>query len=166
MRSLEFFRSRGDKDFMEIDLKHPANSGILSYLSRGEAAALPPTRPPEAIQHAYYTLGSHPDIVERIWDQLSKALPADARCVVYRTPALVHPRGIVLATALGTSYGLRVPKSLMGDARKAGAKTSHTYGGGFTLDLEKEFGPDWIFGGWFKEEETWCRAAYDSFGGE
>ncbi len=53
----------------------------------------------------YWGSGTHPDVLERLWNQIGKKLPVDSRAVVFGNPALVHPdSGIVLAFALGTEY--------------------------------------------------------------
>src|SRR5437588_533054 len=94
-------------------LDHLANAGALRYLGREWTSPdLPPVRPPAAVSDPYYTLGTHPDIVERLWAGLNKSLPEDCRWVVYRTPALVHPRsGAILAFGIGTGYALWLPPS-------------------------------------------------------
>jgi hypothetical protein len=148
---------------MEPNVSHAANSGVLKYLGRHAPSDLPATRSPGSVKHPYYSLGSHPDIVERLWDQLQTVLPVDCRCIVFGAPALVHPDGIVLAVALGTGYALRVSKDLVDVALRRGAKTLTRYAGGTELDLPREFGDGWIFGGWFSEELTWCRVTYEAY---
>jgi len=107
------------------------------------------------------SLGSHPDIVERVWDSLSSALSGKSRCIVYGTPALIAPgSGVILALALGTSYALRVTPDAYAEALRRGAETSHAYRtDGVMLDLAKVFGPGWIFGSWRNEEPQECAAA-------
>ena len=51
----------------------------------------PPVASPDTVGDPYYGQGSHPDVVERVWDQLGASLPTDCRCLVYGTPALVDP---------------------------------------------------------------------------
>src|SRR5689334_7613270 len=107
--------------------------------------------------------GSHPDIVERVWDQIGSTLPMDCRCLVCGTPALLQPvSGIVLAFCLGTAYCVRLPSGLLEEAIKNGAKTSTKWSNGTVLDATKTFGSDWIFGGWKKEDE-WCRKTYEAY---
>ena len=148
---------------MEVDAAHPANVGVLKYLEGRTPPSSPLTCSPSSVKNPYYTLGSHPDIVERLWEQLQAALPVDCRWIVYRTPVLLHPRGIVLAAALGTTYAIRLTEEHLKVGIARGAKTLNRYAGGRELDVQREFGDDWIFGGWFSEEAAWCRAAYDAF---
>lgn len=147
---------------MFVDEAVPANAGVLRYrrASRGES---PIIAAPDSVLAPYERLGSHPDIVERLWDALGAALPRDCRCIVLGTPALVHPEtGIVLAVALGTQYGLRLAPDALGDARQAGAKTITRWSDGAGFDIAAAFGPDWILGGWLPQEAAWCRRAYDA----
>jgi len=120
---------------------------------------------PGSVRDPYLSQGSHPDIVERVWDTLGKALPADCRCLVYGTPALVQPlSGILLAFCYGTQYCMRLTSSLMNEALKLGVKTSTTWSNGRMTDTTQTFGRDWIFGSWKNEELPWCRAAYEFYG--
>src|SRR5262245_26871750 len=68
-------------------------------------------------------LGTHPDIVERLW-QLNAALPADCRWVVFGKPALVHLQtGVIFGHATGTlGYALRLPEATRAAADALGAK--------------------------------------------
>lgn len=145
---------------MFVDEAAPANAGVLRYrrARRGES---PLIAAPDSVAAPYERLGSHPDIVSRLWDELNPALPRDCRCIVLGTPALVHPgTGIVLAVAIGTQYGLRLPPDAIPEARQAGAKTATRWSGGQTFDIADAFGPDWILGGWLPQEASWCRRAY------
>ena len=139
---------------------HPGNTKALAYLTRrnpGAAACLAP----EGVPNPYYNCGCHPDIVERLWDQIGKALPADCRCIVHRTPALVHPStGIFLALGIGTQYGLHLPGELAAAAIGAGAPTTTRWSGGSTMDIRAELGEAWVFGKWLSGEPDWCRVAY------
>src|SRR5512145_2078070 len=96
---------------IRLDIDHPANHGVLRSLeshARKRNRGLPLTLPDEQTD-PYSKCGSHPDVVERVWDRLGKCLPENGRCLVYGTPALVHPRaGVVLATCNGTAYCLRI----------------------------------------------------------
>ncbi len=127
-----------------------------------------PSASPESVPDIYYNLGTHPDLVERLWDQLTVKLPAEYRWIVYGAPVLVHPSsGIIFAFAGGThTYALRLPAREREEALHAGAKRLYEYpaypGLGIeasTLDLD-DIGKEWVFGGWFKGEEDWCLAAY------
>jgi len=106
--------------------------------------------------------GSHPDIVQRVWDDLGGELPAGCRCLIFGTPSLVHDHtGIVIAISNGTQYNLRLTSADFQVAIAKGASTRTRWSNGGEMDSLTELGPDWIFGGWFKEENLWCRNTYD-----
>lgn len=125
---------------------HPANRGVLAHLRARTSEGAPLTARPGDVPSPYLGLGAHPDVVERVWDQLGWALSEDCRCIVHGTPALVDPgTGLVLALALGTSYVLRIAPADLEGSLAAGARTTHAFAGGGTLDLAT-FGPGWVFG--------------------
>lgn len=118
---------------------------------------------PDSVIDPYCNCGSHPDVVERVWDQIGPALPLDSRCLLYGTPALVHPKsGVVLAVCYGTQYALRIPVDALGEALKAGARTTIQWSSGGATDIRHEFGPDWIFGLYLVQELQWCRTVYEA----
>ena len=149
-----------------MDISHSANHNVILLLRR---------RNPDATQLAafdsrpnpYFTLGSHPDIVERVWKQIGTAMPIDCRFIVCGTPALAQPdSGILFAFALGTQYCLRLPPVLIETALLANAKTRTRWSNGKVEDIQEELGAGWIFGSWMAAEIEWCKAAYASFGKE
>jgi hypothetical protein len=155
----------GDESHINFD--HPANVGILRYLnSRDPDTRLPPSASPGSVPDPYYTLGTHPELVQRLWDELGAALPEKCGWVVYGRPVLAHPQsGIVFGFAGGSLvYALRLPEAELREATLAGSKRVHTYSNGTTLDVS-EIGEEWTLGGWFADEERWCLAAY-RFAGE
>ena len=117
--------------------------------------------PPGAFDQPYLSLGSHPDVVVKVWDQLGAVLPPAARCVVLGRPALSDPGcGVILALTLGTAYALRLAEDDLGAALTAGLRPSHTYNvPGSTLDAEATFGPTWLFGRFDANEPAWLAAA-------
>jgi hypothetical protein len=148
---------------MNIDITHPLNQAVLRYLARDEKSTKPAIASPGSVPDPYMCQGSHPDIVQRIWDELGAVLPKKCRCLVYGTPALVHNRtGIVLAICNGTQYNLRLTTSDFTDALAKGAKIKNRWSTGEEMDSVTILGPDWIFGGWFKEEQTWCLNTYNT----
>ena len=147
-------------DQFEIHLNEqdPRNVGVIQYQQGRNFHKLPACAAPDSYPDPYMELGSHPEIVERVWDQLGGALPVNCRCIVYGTPALVAPRsGIVLAVAFGTQYGLRLLERTVAEALKAGARTVEFNG---KVDIQREFGSDWVFGPWLKREAEWLRAVF------
>ena len=144
-----------------IDL--PENAGLRRRFEPGlEKSGFPALTTPDQVARPYEALGTHPDLVARLWDELQAKLPEDCRVVFYRVPALMHPAtGIVFGFAGGThTYALRLPEPERSEALRAGATRIKHYPvrqPGFNLD---EVGPEWVFCGWMKGEVDWCLAAY------
>jgi hypothetical protein len=155
-----------------MDIDHAANAGILRYLgapgriadsssvARGVASS-----PPAGVADPYYRLGTHPDLVGRLWDEITAMLPEDCRWVVHGTPALVHPEtGVIFGFGGGThTYALRLPEAEREEALHAGAGRTHRYMDGSVLDLSG-FGPEWVLLKWYRDEDRWCLAAYRAAG--
>jgi uncharacterized protein (TIGR02996 family) len=147
-----------------IDITHPANAPVLRSLVRGQKVTGKSVRAPESVRDPYVNCGSHPDVVDRVWDQLGRVLPRDARCLLSSHPALVHPAsGVVLAVCYGTEYCLRLTPKAAEEARQAGAETSTRWSDGGRTNLRTAFGEGWIFGRWLDQEKPWCRAVYQAF---
>jgi hypothetical protein len=150
-------------DPLPLDEKHPANVRLLASLKaradqRGKK--LGPIARPDCVRDPYMNCGSHPDIVGRVWDELAAALPTNGRCLVFGTPALVHPRsGVVLAVCYGTAYCIRLPSKT---AQVRGQAIQEWTGGG-TTDLSTEFGPAWVFGRFWPGELEAIREVYREF---
>jgi hypothetical protein len=148
------------------DIDREENRLLCPYLAGlGRWPDLPVIARPEQIIRPYDQLGTHPDLVARLWDELGGVLPEDCRYVVYGRPALVHPgSGIIFAFAGGThTYGLRLPEALAEEAIRAGASRFIRYPDQTSFDVTG-FGPGWILGNWLRQEPTWCRSAYDHAG--
>jgi hypothetical protein len=108
--------------------------------------------------------GSHPDVVEHVWRVLARKLPAESRCLLFGTPALVDPRsGVVLSVCYGTEYCVRLPNGALPAALRRGARVSTTWTVGATTNIQKQFGSDWIFGHWLPEEVKWCEESCQQF---
>jgi hypothetical protein len=146
-----------------LALDDPRNANVIRNLSKGNPKHLPPCASPTAVEDPYTSLGSHPEIVERLWDVLAPSLPKDTRCILFGTPALVAPRsGVVLAVAFGTVYCIRLPSKNVRLAIAAGARTVMRFTGAGEIDMQELFGPDWVFGWCLKDETQWCRSVYDA----
>jgi hypothetical protein len=146
---------------VHVALDRPENAGVLAYLGPGRGLEhLPVGQAPEGVDR--WHLGTHPDVVGRLWEALDGALPASGRCVIYGGPALVQPTsGIVLAVGIGTQYALRLLPVERALAVEAGAEVVHTFRtSGGTLDLAAAFGPDWVFGTFDDRELEWLAAAW------
>jgi hypothetical protein len=155
-----------------MEITQPENIKVLSHLKVDEKLNYMARKRPDApafalwssVPDAYRECGCHPEIVERLWDQIGAALPGDCRGLVYGNPALTHPEsGVILAVGLGTWYGLRLPGSLLAEAIKAGAKTQTKWSDGNSMDIQLDFGEDWVFGAWLPNELTWCKSVYETF---
>lgn len=143
---------------------HPANAGLRRYREpRHQHANVPLVALPDQVSRPYESLGTHPDLVARLWDELPSKLPVDCRVIFYGTPALMHPlTGIVFAFAGGThTYALRLPEPERTQAIHAGAtRVAHYPGSQPSFDLD-DIGPEWVFCRWFRDEEAWCLAAFE-----
>lgn len=157
---------------MKLDEAYSGHRGLLRYFRGPEEAegddgdegdevderlairaAEPGPRP-------YLGMGSHPDVVTRVWDVLGAALPFDGRAIVFETPALVHPEaGVVLAMAFGTAYLLHLPGELAAEAIASGCRTKERWSDGTELELGEALGEGWVFGGWKDAEAAWVVAA-------
>ena len=149
-----------------LAIDDPSNAGILAFFESrpGAVADVHVSRAPDSVPQPYLTLGTHPDLVERLWDRLTSLLPEPCQWVVYGHPALVHPgTGVIFGFAQGThAYALRLPSPERDEAIAAGAKTQFAYPNA-TLDL-RPAGDEWLFGSWHINEPRWCLAAYEAAG--
>jgi len=146
---------------MATRLDRPENAGPLQYLAHGRAASEATFGPPPSDVDRWH-LGTHPDVVDRLWDTLNGELPSDGRWLVFDGPALVQPAsGVILAAGIGTQYALRLLPEHAAAAIKAGAELVHEFRTvGTMLDLPATFGTGWVFGRFADEEGEWLRASY------
>ena len=146
-----------------MNLQIQENHAVLSYLSRTGPKELL-VSPVDSTLDPYKELGSHPDSVERIWDDLGTALSPASRQIVCDNPALVHPlTGVVFALAFGTRYVLKLHPEIAKQAKRDGFRTIHTWSDGSSTDIEADLGPGWIFGEWSPLEFTWLMETYAPF---
>ena len=139
----------------------PANSGIIRYLERNGKADVE-DRPPRPKHQDYWESGSHPDVVEWVWDRLGRTLPGACRRVVCGTPVLLEPGSrILFAAALGTQYGIRLPSAAIAAGLPANPRIENQWSDGSRMNIREEFGPAWIFGSYSDIEETWCRQTFE-----
>ena len=150
-------------------VEHPANAGLRRHRERSfRPGTVAPLARPGDVVRPYETLGTHPDLVERLWDQLPAKLSVDCRVVFFGAPALMHPAThVVFAFAGGThTYALRLPEPERTAALQAGGtRAKHDREGALAFDL-RDVGEAWVFCGWFRGEEDWCLAAYELAGRE
>ena len=150
----------------DLVLGHPANAGLRRHREPGhQRPGIAALAYPDTVERPYDSLGTHPDLVARLWDELGATLPSDCRAIFYGSPALIHPEtGVVFGFAGGThTYALRLPETERLQALRLGARTIMQYPRGPALDLG-DIGDEWVFCGWYKDEPSWCRAAYDYAG--
>ena len=128
------------------------------------AIASKPHRPPPPLSQSldqvadpFYGLGTHPDIVDQLW-QIDHSLPQSCRWVVWGNPALVHPiTGVIFAVGFGTiGIVVRLPPDQRGSAsaRRPTNPGQHN-------DISSA-GPEWRFLN--SAQADLCRAAYDFAG--
>jgi len=143
-------------------IEQAANEPLCRYLKGRGREGLPALARPDEVARPYETLGTHPDLVARLWDEIPRQLPVDCRFVVFGAPALFRPdTKIVFGFAGGThTYALRLPEEVHREALLAGAERIKKYPRQASFDLGP-IGPEWVFCGWFKDEERWCLAAYE-----
>lgn len=164
---------------MDVALSDPRNDAILRYLRnpydfitgpKAErfhearerdlgAGRVRDTQSPDSIN--WLNLGTHPDLVERLWRQLTVSLPEPCQWVIHGRPALVHPHsGVVFGWAGGThTYGLRLSAADRAIALAAGAQTIAKYSNGDSFDVTR-IGEEWVLGNWLAAEPEWCLRAY------
>jgi hypothetical protein len=149
-----------------VDETLAANDGVLGYLRRRNERRLPLCAAPEAIDFdPYYALGSHPDVVERLWKTLASKLSEETHCVVLGVPALADPEtGLVLAVALGTSYAIRCHPAAYTQACEAGLRSVQEYTR-TSLDAAAVFGSDWLFGRFHGREPEWLESSLSYYRG-
>lgn len=148
-------------DNLPLDL--PANANLCRHLKpRHVRPEMPLLAVPDQVEHWHLKLGTHPDLIARLWDELPSKLPVDCRRILYAAPVLMHPAtGIVFGFADGThTYALRLPEAERAEAMRAGAtRILHHAGDQPSFDLD-EIGPAWVFCKWLPGEEAWCLAAF------
>ena len=145
-----------------MDLHTPENERVLAYLTRHGPEELL-VAPAASSVDPYSELGSHPDAVERVWDQLGATFPPESRQIVSGNPALIDSStGLIFALSFGTAYVLRLSEVLLARAKQEGFESVRTWSNGTTSDLERELGPGWIFGMWSDQELTWLQKAYSA----
>jgi hypothetical protein len=142
-----------------VNLKlHPtANAQVLLAIKKSDEPLL---AAPLSEPDPYLDRGCHPDIVERLWDQLGANYSREARCLIYGRPALVDPTsGIIVAVGYGTRYAIRIPISAVSDAIKLGAARLVRWSNQEETDIESKFGQGWVCGAWLDQETAWIQKA-------
>jgi hypothetical protein len=141
---------------MPLPHERPENRGVLTYLGQGADPAQVTVQPPGPDVDTW-RLGAHPDVVQRLWDQLAPAMPGAIAVLAGHTAALLgEGSGLLVAVALGTEYAIRLPEAAMAAAQDAGYATVHRFATvDRALDLAATFGPGWVFGQYDEREAGW-----------
>jgi hypothetical protein len=109
----------------------------------------------------YWEQGCHPDVVNRLWNELGAELPEAARAQAKGRPVLAHgDTDRIIGFARGTSYALWIAPGDRDAATSAGASPRWTWGSGAVTDLGQSIGPGWIWGRRYADEPRWVRHAY------
>jgi hypothetical protein len=156
---------------LQIAENHPANLKVLASLASQatrQGKELGPIAPADSVKDPYMNCGSHPDAVERVWDQLGGALPESARCLVFGNPALVHPKsGVILAISSGTAYYVRLPRDVVRPPPRPRIEGDpfppEWFGEIRFTDEVRQFGEDWAIGRWLPDELKACLEVYQKF---
>jgi len=140
---------------------------VVAQIMRRPNPPVPVGQSLQEVADPLYGLGTHPDLVTRLW-ALDDGLPERCRLVVYGKPALVHPAsGIVFGFAAGTlGYALRLPETARREADQSGARTVVRLRAKPPWDRWDvgDAGPEWRLGRWIAQEFDWCRMAYRQAG--
>jgi hypothetical protein len=146
-----------------VNATHEANQTFIAYLKTQKPNAVL-SQSPEGVDT--WQLGTHPDLVDHLWDDIPKSLPVSCKWIVYGRPALVHPdNGVIFGLAGGTStLALRLPTVERDEAFKV-----EKYGAEYKYPSEtiyaKNFGDDWALVPPFDKRLTnWCLKAYEYAG--
>jgi hypothetical protein len=139
----------------------------MRRLMHGPANPEPPlSQSLDEVADPWFGLGTHPDIIERLW-KMDDTLPQKCRWVFWGRPALVHPdTGVVFAVAFGTIGIVLRPSPQAIEA--AGSQLSTVVQNGKrarAFDIGPA-GPEWRFVLPGAAAAQWCRAAYDFAGAD
>lgn len=145
-----------------------ANARLVRYFeSRRKEFNHPKPRPGAGSYKDVH--GTHPDLVDRLWNELGGVLPEDCHAVLYGSPILARrSSSIIFAFAGGThTYAMRLPPDVRAAAMAAGATRVYQYRAYPALKIDAsaldlaEIGDEWVFCHWLKGEEDWITSAYD-----
>jgi len=147
-----------------VDFAHPANQGVLAFLaSRERGAHYVASAAPGSVDS--YELGTHPDLVQLLWDGIDAQLPKRSAWIVHGRPALVRKHsGLIFGFATGTlSIALRVPPARLADFGLGPAERVYTVRSRAVADLSS-CGPEWHFVAYGARQLEIALAAYEHAG--
>ena len=162
---LEFLRKRVARGHRVAPRHQIVVDATGEFWDEINSAQPPAFVPVVGVQKPYRRiLGSHPEVVEHVWNTLGSVLPQDCRCVVYGAPGLARPEnGVIFVLALGTYYALRLPQSWDRDDFPANVARRDSLRPDIDLDAKRDLGEDWILGSWAERELGLCLSAYEQF---
>ena len=151
-----------------FDASNPKNRELIDYLGDVRDCS------PDEVDDPYLTLGTHPDLVMRLWDELPTRLEPGCRWVVGRRPVLMRrDSGVVFGVAIGTMfYALRLPGPARREVDRAKRRRVEGWARDAKMspDAEKGYvaaqpeqcpvGASWVSGKWLDEEVAMCVEAY------
>jgi len=149
----------GDKDTADGESRIEKT---MQTIARGPIAPDPPvSQSLDAVADPWYGLGTHPDIIEALWD-MDDSLPQRCRWVFWGGPSLVHPEtGVVFGIGVGTiGIVFRLPPHVIASADPQLARVVQKFNRAPTLDIAPA-GPEWRLITHVAPRALWCRAAYD-----
>ncbi|MGA2350592.1 MAG: hypothetical protein ABSF70_09195 [Terracidiphilus sp.] len=138
------------------------NASALAYLKKrlDRSPALLNEIPSISI-HSGKSLFTHHEVLERIWGQLGTPLPRDCRAIVHGTPVLQHPdTGLIFVIGMGTFYWLRIPVEMLIELQANEHNFVQKMWNGEVIDVRRELGVGWAYGGWREAELEWCIEFY------
>jgi len=114
----------------------------------------------EAVDDPRYGLGTHPEIISRLW-KLDESLPQRCRWVFWGRPALVQPdTGVVFAVGFGNiGLVMRLPPDILRQAVPEQAAAIIAGNPGQSFDVSPA-GLEWRFVRSRAPGAAWCLAAY------
>ena len=149
----------GDKDTADVESRIEKT---MQTIARGRIAPnAPVSQSLDAVTDPWYGLGTHPDIIEALWE-MDDSLPQRCRWVFWGGPALVHPEtGVVFAIGMGTiGIVFRLPPHVIASADPQLARVVQKFNRAPTFDIGPA-GPEWRLIAHEAPRALWCRAAYD-----
>jgi len=149
----------GDKDPADVESRIEKT---MQTIARGPIAPDPPvSQSLDAVADPWYGLGTHPDIIEALWD-MDDSMPQRCRWVFWGGPALVHPEtGVVFAIGMGTiGIVFRLPPHVIASADPQLARVVQKFNRAPTFDIGPA-GPEWRLIAHEAPRTLWYCAAYD-----
>jgi len=154
------------KQVSQLGFRHRVNDGVLKYL-QGDWNLRPEPiyGEPDEVLDPKAALGTHPELLDWLWNTICAKLPKDCRKVIYGKPVLIHPEtGVIFGLGHGECVcALRLPLDKVGEAIMSGMEDDVELENGQELYSE-DIGDDWVFCTWTEDDPDWCLRAYENAG--